>query len=83
MDDYLQLGMFDTLAAVQTIFPNRKINAVGYCLGGRLLAIAAACLTDPQGGPLDVALGLSGHKTDDRDISVAALKRLDLVAHRA
>jgi polyhydroxyalkanoate synthase len=51
MKDYLQLGMFDALAAVQAILPDRKINAVGYCLGGTLLAIAAACLTDQSGAP--------------------------------
>ena len=51
MDDYLQLGMFDALAAVQAILPRRKINAVGYCLGGTLLSIAAAYLTDQTGGP--------------------------------
>ena len=51
LDDYLRLGMFDALHAIQAIVPKRKINAVGYCLGGTLLAIAAAYLTDHDGGP--------------------------------
>ncbi len=44
MDDYLRLGVLDALKAVQTIVPGRNVNAVGYCLGGTLLSIAAAFL---------------------------------------
>ena len=44
MDDYLRLGALDALKAVRTIVPERKVNALGYCLGGTLLSIAAAFL---------------------------------------
>ena len=44
MDDYLRLGALEALKAVRTIVPGQKVNAVGYCLGGTLLAIAAAYL---------------------------------------
>ncbi|HYD82380.1 MAG TPA: alpha/beta fold hydrolase [Paucimonas sp.] len=44
LEDYLRRGVFDALEAVRTIVPDRKINAAGYCLGGTLLSIAAACL---------------------------------------
>jgi poly[(R)-3-hydroxyalkanoate] polymerase subunit PhaC len=44
MDDYLQLGFLDALAQVRRLIPQRKVHAVGYCIGGTLLAIAAAAL---------------------------------------
>jgi polyhydroxyalkanoate synthase len=44
MDDYLQLGVMDALDAVATVVPGQKIHATGYCLGGTLLAIAAAAM---------------------------------------
>ena len=44
IDDYVQLGFLDALAAVRHIVPDRKVHAVGYCIGGTLLAIAAAHL---------------------------------------
>ena len=44
MDDYLRLGVMDALQAVSTVLPDRKIHAVGYCLGGTLLSIAAAAM---------------------------------------
>jgi thioesterase domain-containing protein len=44
MEDYLRLGVLDALKAVRTIVPERKVNVLGYCLGGTLLSIAAAFL---------------------------------------
>jgi polyhydroxyalkanoate synthase subunit PhaC len=44
MEDYLKLGLRETLDAVAAAVPKRKIHAVGYCIGGTLLSIAAAVL---------------------------------------
>ena len=44
MDDYVAKGFQAALDAVNAIVPNQKVHAVGYCIGGSLLAIGAASL---------------------------------------
>ncbi len=44
MDDYLRLGVMDALDAVGRVLPRQPVHAVGYCLGGTLLAMAAAAM---------------------------------------
>ena len=52
MDDYLRLGVFEALRVIATLGgggggggrKRHAVHAVGYCLGGTLLAIAAAAL---------------------------------------
>jgi polyhydroxyalkanoate synthase len=44
MEDYRTLGIMAALDAVGAVVPERKVHAVGYCLGGTLLAIAASAM---------------------------------------
>lgn len=44
MEDYLKLGPMAALDVVNAVVPDRKVHATGYCLGGTLLAIAAAAM---------------------------------------
>ncbi|MFT3664730.1 PHA/PHB synthase family protein [Piscinibacter sp.] len=44
MDDYLQRGPLDALRRIAQLEPGQPVHAMGYCLGGTLMAIAAAAL---------------------------------------
>ena len=44
MEDYLDQGVAEALRVVNTIVPRQPVHAVGYCLGGTLLALAAAAM---------------------------------------
>lgn len=44
LEDYRKRGVMAALDAVCAILPNTPVHAVGYCLGGTILAIAAATM---------------------------------------
>ncbi len=44
MDQYRRLGVMEALNVISKVVPERKVNALGYCLGGTLLSIAAAAM---------------------------------------
>lgn len=44
MNDYIDMGFFAALRAVNTIVPDQKVHAMGYCLGGTLLTMAASAM---------------------------------------
>ncbi len=44
MEDYRKLGVMAAMDAVSAIVPGRNVHGVGYCLGGTLLAVAAATM---------------------------------------
>jgi polyhydroxyalkanoate synthase len=46
LDDYVNLGFLSALDVINKIVPDSKVNAVGYCIGGTLLMIAAAYMAE-------------------------------------
>lgn len=44
MEDYRRLGPMAALDAVNEIVPDRKVHALGYCVGGTLMTITAAAM---------------------------------------
>ena len=66
MDDYLDLGVLAAIRAVQARSGGAGIHAMGYCLGGTLLAIAAAVLGGKPRNPLKT-VSLLAAETDFHD----------------
>ena len=52
-DDYLQLGIVDTIGVVQRISGQRTINALGFCVGGTILCTALAALAAKGERPVE------------------------------
>ncbi|HXA37088.1 MAG TPA: alpha/beta fold hydrolase [Steroidobacteraceae bacterium] len=89
MDDYHNKGIRDALNVVSAIVPNVKIHAVGYCIGGTLLSIAAAELAR-EGDHRLASMTLLAAQTDfsapgelSLFISPSQLSMLEAVMHKA
>ena len=88
MDDYVVRGFRAALDAVCTIVPRRKVHAVGYCIGGTLLAIGAAALARERDERL-ASLTLFAAQTDFSEpgelaffINPSQLAMLEATMHR-
>lgn len=83
MDDYLELGFYAALNAVNAIVPNQKVHATGYCLGGTLLSIAAATMTRDGAGDTLASLSMLAAQTDFSEPGELSLyiseKQLDML----
>ena len=71
-DDYLKLGVLDAINAIKTITGESQVNAVGYCLGGILLATALSYLSHHKQNAIASAtyLATSLDYTDPGDIGI-------------
>ncbi len=54
-DDYLKDGPLWAMQVMQSITGQRKINAIGYCLGGTLLATALGYLESKDGNLVEIS----------------------------
>ena len=66
MDDYRQQGIMASLDIIEHLFPSQKIHAVGYCLGGTLLAITASAMARNSDNRL-ASMTLFAAQTDFRE----------------
>ncbi len=63
IDDYIKSGVLAALEAIGKIVPGRRAHALGYCLGGTLLAMAGALLAR-EGEERLATLSLLAAETD-------------------
>lgn len=54
-EDYMQQGPLDAIAAIEKATGEKTINAIGYCLGGTLLAATLAYLKKKRQAPIQAA----------------------------
>jgi len=52
-DDYLRMGVLDSLGVARTITKSDRVNALGFCVGGTLLGAALAVLAAQGEDPVE------------------------------
>jgi polyhydroxyalkanoate synthase len=89
MDDYVRRGFLEALAEVRRLIAGRKVHAVGYCIGGTLLAIAAAALATEAESAL-ASVSLFAAQTDFSEpgelsvfITPSQIAMLEAMMHKA
>lgn len=72
LEDYLEHGFYAALHAINAVMPGKGVHATGYCLGGTLLAIAAAAMARDHDDRL-ASITLFTAQTDFRESGELAL----------
>src|SRR3990172_1242128 len=58
-DDYAENGMLEAVTAIEEITGQKKVNVLGYCIGGTLLGSVAAVLAEKMKNNLNTATFLA------------------------
>lgn len=67
LNDYVDLGIMDSLKAINSIVPDQKVHAVGYCIAGTVLSAAAASIGCSNDHPL-ASVTLFASQTDFTEV---------------
>jgi len=76
MQDYLQMGVMEAMAAVKTRTGAPRIHALGYCLGGTFLSIVAAALDRNGSQSQNQARGENPHRRHEDATGLDSLPEL-------
>lgn len=66
LEDYVNLGVMSALDVINAVIPQKKIHAVGYCIGGTLLMMAASLMASKSDDRLKT-ITLFAAQVDFRD----------------
>src|SRR5450830_1386532 len=79
MQDYLQMGVMEAMAAVKAHTNAPRIHALGYCLGGTFLAIVAAALGQADAKSQSLVRGHNPHRRQEDGVALDTLPELATV----
>jgi polyhydroxyalkanoate synthase len=72
MEDYLRMGLTDSIEVVSAVVPGQKVHGIGYCVGGTLLCVGAAAMARDNDDRL-ASISLLAAQTDFSDPGELAL----------